>query len=229
MPDWQKLVLERLSGCWLTSAQQNEIVVELAAHLEDRFELERASGLDESEAIRRTLDEVDNWRVLARRIHQARRQEDLVNHRTKSIWVPGLVCSLAAMGSRMLLVMAGIEPRVLYAGSKVASAGLEIYLPWLVMLPVIGALAAYLSRRADGRRPARLVAALFPSLVFVGLFLFGLTVTIFSHHPTPPRQLFFAFGVAILNWIVIPGAALFLGAVPFIRPVRLGEARLAGQ
>lgn len=152
-----------------------------------------------------------------------------MNHRTKSIWVPGLVCTLAAMGSRMLLVMVGIEPRVLNAGSKMASAGLEIYLPWLVMLPVIGALAAYLSRRGDGRRPALIVAALFPCLVFVGLFILGLTVTVLSRHPTPPRELFFAFAVAELNWIVIPGAALFLGALPFLRPLRLGEVPLARQ
>lgn len=229
MPDWQRLVRERLSGCGLPAAQQNEVFVELAAHLEDRFELERASGLDEPEAFRHALNEVDNWRALARKIHRARRQEVVMNHRTRSLWVPGLVCTLAAMGSRMLLVMAGIGPRVLYAGSKAASAGLEIYLPWLVMLPAIGALAAYLSQRADGRRPARIVAALFPCLVFVGLFILGLTVTILSRHPTPPRQLFFAFAVAELNWIVIPGAALFLGALPFIRSVRLGDAPLAGQ
>ena len=229
MRDWQKLVRERLSGRGLTAAQQDEVVAELAGHLEDRYERERALGLDVPDAIRCALNEVDDWHALARRIYRARRQEDLMNYRTKSLWVPALVCTLAAMGSRMLLMIEGIEPRVLYAGSKAGSMGLEIYLPWLVMLPVIGALAAYLSRRADGKRPARIVAALFPSLIFVGLFLLGLTVTIFSHHRTPARELLIAFGLAELNWIVIPGAALFLGALPFLRPVRLGDARLAGQ
>ena len=137
MRDWRKLVRERLSGRGLAVAQQDEVVTELAGHLEDRFERERALGLDEPDAIRCALNEVDDWHALARRIHRARRQEDLMNYRTKSLWVPALVCTLAAMGSRMLLMIEGIEPRVLYAGSKAGSMGLEIYLPWLVMLPVI--------------------------------------------------------------------------------------------
>ena len=140
-----------------------------------------------------------------------------MNHRTKSLWIPGLVCLTAAMASRMFLMRLGVEPRVFVMGSSAASAGLELYLPWLMLLPLVGAIGAYLSRRADGKRAARLAAALFPAIVLIGLFAIGLTVSVLFERGIHARSQFTALGIYTLDWIVLPGACLLIGALPFVR------------
>jgi hypothetical protein len=114
----------------------------------------------------------------------------------------------------------GVQPKIIWYGSTV---GLELYFPWLMMLPVFGGLGAYLSQRAHGEVRARLAAALFPVIVLSGLFC---TILMFSglieRHLTW-RALPVAFALTILNWVLIPGAALALGALPFLRASHLRE------
>ena len=65
MPDWRALVSEHLRLLELTSEENREVVAELAAHLEDVYEEQIGKGLSESEAQRRTLNEIVRWRLLA--------------------------------------------------------------------------------------------------------------------------------------------------------------------
>jgi hypothetical protein len=51
MPDWQELVRQRLSGLALDTAERKEIQAELAAHLEESYEVFCAEGLPEREAV----------------------------------------------------------------------------------------------------------------------------------------------------------------------------------
>ena len=82
MRDWNALVRERLSGRGLTDVQQDEVVAELAAHLEDLYEHERSLGATENGAISRALDEVADWRRLSRNISRSKNEEEQMNHRT---------------------------------------------------------------------------------------------------------------------------------------------------
>jgi hypothetical protein len=89
-----------------------------------------------------------------------------------------------------------------------------VALSWLALLPLCGAAGAYLSRRAGGASLNCLVAGTFPALAMLGVFCLLLPIGIviqrnafLIHHPL-------YFGLALLNWTVLPGALLLLGAVP---------------
>jgi hypothetical protein len=222
--DWQTLVRERLGGRGLSCAQQDEIIAELAAHLEDLYEELRAHGSNEPDAIHRALDEVSDWRQLSRKIYRAKEREDQVKNRAKSLWIPGLVCGFVSMASLSVLSHAGLPPRIVLVGSN---ASLQLPIQWFLMLPFFGALGAYLSRRADGPRISRIAAALSPSIVLLGMLFFGAIVSVFVDRNSHTYRLPFLFGLVTFNWVVLPGALLFLGALPFLkarRDQRFGEA-----
>ncbi len=219
MRDWGALVHEHLGGLELAPAQQEEIVAELAGHLEDLYEERRAQGLGESEAIERALDEVADWRRLARKIHRAKREEENMNNRTKSLWLPGLVSLAAANGFLMILQRAGLPIHLF----KLGSIGMPVYVPWLVVMPLFGALGAYLSRRGGGDRLARLTAGLFPSFVMLGLICAVVLATLIVNRGG--GGLFaVAIFLGIFFWVVLPGVALLLGALPFLKAPKLRQS-----
>ena len=69
MPDFQKLIRERLRGARLSPVREAEIVDELAQHLSDRYEALRAAGSSEAEASRLVVAELDQ-RDLARELQR---------------------------------------------------------------------------------------------------------------------------------------------------------------
>jgi hypothetical protein len=210
MSDWNALVRERLDLTNPSPEEQEQIVSELASHLDDLFEEYRAHGLSESEAVTRAIHEVTDWRGLAQNIQRAK-QEESMNPRTKQLWLPGLVNLTIAMVLLMLEIRTGVQPRVYNA----QYAAMVLYFPWLAILPFCGALGAYLSRRAGGDRWARLATASFPAAAYLGCFILIFLVTRFG----PDRFVSLsALGVVVSTWVVIPGAALLLGALPFFGP-----------
>src|SRR5260370_6232177 len=88
MPDWQEFVCQRLSGLALDAEEKDEVQVELAAHLEESYEVFCKEGLPEREALHRTFEQVADWRGLQRRIFLPKRSG---HPKPKSIhppWVP---------------------------------------------------------------------------------------------------------------------------------------------
>jgi len=132
-----------------------------------------------------------------------------MNRRIKALWVPGLV-SLTGSMAWMLILQQSIPP----SQRPLNHAGLPLMyqLLWLANLPLFGAVSACLSRRAGGSRSVVFTAVLFPSIVMIPLWV---TLATRMSHPSP-RQ-FFGLFCGVLNWIVLPGVALFLGAVPFLK------------
>jgi hypothetical protein len=233
--DWNVLVREKFSGKGLTQLQQAEVVSELAAHLEDLYEHERSLGITEAEAISRVLNEVENWRQLSRNISRSKIKEGQMNYRTRSLWLPGLATLTSAMAALAIINRFDLQPRIFWYGSL---AVVQMYLPWLAILPIFGAMGAYLSRRANGNLKARLAAATFPALVPFAIFCPAIAVaTVTEHHPNwqaqagmaahiyfkSPNALPVAFAVMVFNWVLLPGAALALGALPFLRKSHLRE------
>jgi len=219
--DWNVLVRERFSGRGLTELQQTEVISELAAHLEDLYEHQRSLGITEAEAISRALNEVNNWRQLSRDISRTKKPEGHMNYRTKSLWLPGLTTLTAAMGTLMIMTRFNIEPKMIWHGSI---AVVQLYLPWLAALPFIGGLGAFLSQRAQGQMGARLVAALFPALVPFAVFCPAIVVSAVLEHHLTWTVVPYAFAVLLFNWVLLPGAALSLGALPFLRSSQVREA-----
>ena len=216
MHDWNVLVQERFNGRGLTELQQAEIVSELAAHLEDLYEHERSLGITDAEAISHALNEVDNWRQLSRNINRTRKTEGQMNSRTKSLWLPGLTTLTAAMGGLAIITRFNLEPRIYWHGSL---AVVQMHLPWLAILPIIGGVGAYLSRLANGNLKMRLAAATFPALVPFALFCPGIALAAVTDHHASWQVLPVAFSLMVLNWVLLPGAVLTLGALPFLRNV----------
>ena len=133
-----------------------------------------------------------------------------MNRRTHTLWIPALITFFGASLSLAVCQFFGPQPHIVSIGK----AWFWLYWWWLATLPIFGAVGAYLSRRAHGTPFARLAAGLFPSLVmFVVLcvlFPWGLVIDGFDF------LRLVGFGLGALNWIVIPGIASLLGALPFL-------------
>src|SRR5271155_960828 len=235
MPDWEALVAERLGGLEADAARREEVVRELAGHLEDYY-LEKCSrGFSPAAAMKLALAQVADWRELTRKIRLAKREEESMNDRTKGYWLPGLVAFTASMMWLMILQLA-IPIRhsryltdhfiAAHAGSGPrleSNIGLQIYylaapyLLWLLAQPLFGALGAYLSRRGGGELRARMVAGIFPSLMFLCALSFVFVIAVFvERNPfVLGHPLYFA--VILLPWVVFPAATLALGVLPFLR------------
>jgi hypothetical protein len=139
--------------------------------------------------------------------------QPLLNHRTRTVWLPGLTSLGASMAVLMASTRAGLHPFFLARGL----ANQVAYLPWLLLLPACGAAGAYLSGRGGGERPARAVAGLFPAitLLVLGSFLTLARVVVFVE----PR--WFHTSLAVTLGVVAPGAALLLGTLPFLKTAKL--------
>jgi hypothetical protein len=224
MPEWKALVRERVGNLGLTPSQEEAIVVELASHLEEVYEDACAQGLCKSEAFERSLAQVADWRSLSRKIQSAKHKEGMMNQRTKTLWLPGLISLTAAMVFLMISEFFSLQPRFLAPGYFAAvhtstisvNVPLVAYLPWLCLLPFCGAVGAFLSRRGGGQRPACLTAGLFPWIALfrlVGFLTLNGQIVPFKHE-------WFGFVIALLLVSVPPGIALLLGVIPFLKDTR---------
>src|SRR5260370_2430905 len=74
MPDWRRLVRERLPALHLRPERESEIVAELALQLEEAYADAVAGGADEEEALRRALAQLGDWDKLGRGIDLSERR-----------------------------------------------------------------------------------------------------------------------------------------------------------
>lgn len=92
-----------------------------------------------------------------------------------------------------------------------------ISLPYLV-LPFLGALAAYLSLRMKGSVAERILSALFPVFASVAVFAVRVVYGLFFEG-VPYTLPHFLLGLSVtLMFVVAGGLLLVLGAWPFCRP-----------
>jgi hypothetical protein len=215
MPDWREIVRARLTPLGLDAKGEEEIVAELAGHLEDVYEDWVRQGKSESEAAEFALSTAADWDEVRREIQVAANEEVIMNHRVKALWLPG-ACTIA-LSDVLLRLLQGMPaaPPVTWVWH---GAYLLVYWQWLLCLPLIGALGAYWSRRVGGKLLERALAASFPALTWMGfpglLLPFVLVFHWIVYHDLKlaPPALFF-----LLGWVVLPGASLLLGALPFFR------------
>lgn len=208
MPDWAALVRDNLRPLHLPAKHQQEVIAELAAHLEDLYEERLGQGLSEREAVEEVVNQVVRWRSLANRIQRAKLKEEIMNSRTKHFWLPGLVSLTLAMILLAPLITISMQPRFL------GRSPLEmVLLPWLVLLPLCGASGAYLSRRGGGNPRARLVAGLFPTIALLTLG----SILVVTRLLTFARPEWWYGSVALAVGIIFPSAALLIGTLPFLR------------
>jgi hypothetical protein len=200
MPDWQRLVADRLAHTDLLPEVQREVVAEIAAHLEERYaELLRAGSSDPEQ---QTLQQVSDWRALCRNIRRSKEEPMSV---VRKIVMPGVAAVIAAVAALKVFVYLLIVPQPCGPDLTCISVSADgpAYLPWLATLPLAGALAAGLARRMGARPRQRLIAAVFPALyLFAEMVVVGLFSAFFWRIP--------------VYWVLIPAVVCAIGAIPFL-------------
>src|SRR5260370_35575449 len=114
MPDWQELVRQRLSDLANDAEEKDEVQVELAAHLEESYEVFCKEGLPEREALHRTLEQVADWRDLQRRICIAKRSGHPMQKRMHQLWIPGLLTLTLSVVFLVTLQKLGFNARMVF-------------------------------------------------------------------------------------------------------------------
>jgi len=221
MPDWKQVVSEHL----VPMKHEPEVIAELANHLEDFHAGLLADGAEESEAEERTMQELANSRGLAAKIMRAR--EGSMNHRSKALWLPGLVSFTASAGSLAILqtiaLQTGWALTGMVATSRTARSfmGLNLlwYALWLISQPVCGALAAWLSKRAGGFRSEFVTAGLFPSLIMLVVMCLVVMYAVGVEQNPYILSNWKMIGQAMAAWVLLPGLGLLMGTLPFWRAV----------
>ncbi len=211
MPNWQELVRQRLSGLALDAAEKDEIHAELAAHLEESYEVFCKEGLPQREAVQRTLVQVADWQDLQRKILIARRREQPMQKRVHQLWIPGFLTLTLSMIFLITLQKLGFQPRIVGSGPNT----ILFYAPWLASLPFFGALGAYLSAWGGGLLGTVLLASVFPVLALTAAFLLMFPIGFVIERIIGSPVDFSIVATAILRdgigWILVPGVALLAG------------------
>ena len=213
MRDWAELVRQRLSGLALDAQEKDEVHAELAAHLEESYEALLNQGLPEQVAFHRVLSQVTNWRDLQRKIFIAKRSGHIMKKRLHQLWIPGFLTMALSIVFLVTLQKLGLNARMVFW----RDSDIFFYAPWLVSLPFLGALGAYLSSRAGGSRGTALLASIFPALALTLTFLLMFPIDMIIE-PIIGRKVDFSIVAATLlkdgiGWILVPGAALLAGGV----------------
>ncbi len=71
MPDWNKMVREKLGTLPLINGRRDEVIEELAQQLESAYEEALAQGINEQEALRRSLAQFKDWEKLRSEVFQS--------------------------------------------------------------------------------------------------------------------------------------------------------------
>ncbi len=213
MPDWQELVRKRLSGLSLDIGEKEEVCKELAGHLEETHECLRKGGLRDADAMQRALAQVVDWHDLQQKIVIAKRRGHIMKKRLRQLWVPGFLALILSMLFLVTLQKLGFQLRIVGRGPNT----IFFYVPWLLSLPFIGALGAYLSSRAGGSRGTMLLASVFPVLALTAAFLSMFPIGLIIERVTGSQGDFSIVATVLLRdgigWLLIPGAALLVGGL----------------
>jgi hypothetical protein len=211
MPDWEKLVRECLSDLAFEPRGQREVIAELAAHLEETYEALLREGMTETGAVHRALSQVTDWNDLQRKIRSSRTRKDTMTNRVTQLWLPGFLTFVLSSSIFALLQIYGPKPWIVARNGNLAEA--VLFVPWLLALPLVGAMGAYLSWRAGGSQRAMLSSIVFPVLPFLASILvvlpFSLIFDRFIGHNTAPIALL----MSLFGWVLAPGVALLAGGL----------------
>jgi hypothetical protein len=244
MADKQRLIRKRLGKLGLGTRREEEILHELGDHVEDHAAALEARGVAREAATREALNSVSDWPELRKQILEAENEEGTVNYRTKVLWLPALFALAMSSGLLALLQYFGLLPRFYYLSMGFSTTYLAhrvgpvlvpptssftLYIPWVIALPVVGAVTAFCSLRAGGKARHRILAALAPSLVWLCFLLVSPVISsrIYTfmylldlrhgNSSFPLISCLTTYLTHLVSWVLGPSILLFLGAAPFLR------------
>jgi hypothetical protein len=226
VPDSRQAVRRRLGPLSLDSARAGEIVAELADHVDDLAEEWLRRGVDAERAMALALRSIPDWDELRLEIERAEQEEDIMNHRIKALWLPGICTTILVMLWFQLTEWAWPLHHFLWSWRGVV---FFLYWPWLLLLPAVGAMGAYWSRRAGARPAERAFVGVLPALGLIGfltlLYISAWVLSLDEGRAHLPGLL--PLALFVLSVGILPAAALLLGALPFLRSSPQETAREA--
>jgi hypothetical protein len=153
---------------------------------------------------------------LKSKIESSREKERPMNSRVLQFWLPAFLTILLAMGLLMIIEALGFEPWVssAWGGPQGTVPVAVVYLPWLITLPFIGALGAYLSGRAGAPAWAVFSSVVFPASPYLAFFVIGLPTAVLLDGHVAHNVMLSAFFVGFGVWVILPTMALLAGGVP---------------
>ena len=135
----------------------------------------------------------------------------------KKVWLPGAASCLLFFGLYFrLYFMFSLLPVYTNVDSS-QHRFLFISIPYLAVMPFVGALGAYLSRRMKGSVVERILSALFTVFTFAALFAVRIVYGLFFEREPYTLHHFMAGLSVTLIVIIVGGLFLVLGAWPFCR------------
>jgi len=205
MPDWKQIVRKNLRVLGVCSPEFTE---ELAAHLEDSYEVLLCEGLPADAAFQRTMGQIEGRRRV--RLVMRFLQEELMTGFIRQAALPGLLTSAAAVFFYRALQLAHTQTKVIWL------VGGQLPLWWWCLLPICGALGALLSQSNRGSRLQRIAASLLPSWVMgtfiLLMFAVGFTLSGSVSHYWPVSDRLESMGLVPPGFVLIPAAFSLLGA-----------------
>jgi hypothetical protein len=226
--DWEELVRAKLAALAIEPREKREVIEELAAHLEETYEDLRGRGFTEEDAARRSLSEVKDWHDLQRRVQTARMKENIMTNRITQFWLPGLLTFTLSMGLLELVQKFFPQPFILRLDHPPV---LLFYVPWLLTLPLAGAIGACLSTRAGGSRRMTLLSSVFPVLPLAIIFLMAIPVGLVLSHTLSHGIVAAAFLTLGVEWVAVPALVLLVGGflAQFLFSRRSDSRRIASS
>src|SRR6267378_7103439 len=112
---------------------------------------------------------------------------------------------------KAMLLKFGLQPRIVSWGG---ADTVLFYVPWLLTLPLFGALGAYILLRAGASARAILFSGNFPMLSLAACFFVILPLSFVLDRSASFQPTLAGFLGLLLSWVVAPGAALLIGALP---------------
>ena len=184
--------------------------------------------MTDEEAHATAWGEVRDWELLAREI--CKNRGDYMTDRVKAFWIPGATALLTSSLLERLFYAAGSSPRTGYSGGTLMLCralqymhplGLVVIKPlFLVLLPLCGAMAAWMARRSGAPLHGRVLAATFPSLAMaaclIGSAILGLAVDFFVPGYVHLSLLLPGLAQYLVAFVIVPAISLSIGALPFL-------------
>ncbi len=137
-----------------------------------------------------------------------------MNMRVRQLWAPALSTFLVSVSVQLAgLSVPQLPPWVLFAPNGVSVVLAPL---WILALPFIGALGAWLSLRAGGNIRDRLLAALGSAWLSGGMVTLGVPLSmVIERHPSLRVKLT-AYIAYMFGWCLNPAVLLALGALPWL-------------
>lgn len=223
MPDWQLILRARLAPLHLSPHGEADVFDELGAHFEQLYEEAIAAGASPQQALAQATAQVADWKRFRRDLRRSK--EDLMALWKRTLLVPALSSSLVIHAVSWGIYLSGWKPPV----HARWPFGATEWLVWMAAAPLSGALGAWMSRRAGGSLRDRLLSGLAPVAIPAALLVLSFLLDMFDHPRFTLAQSAHALVGYTLDWVLLPAAALLLGAllVAFTRPP--APAAIAGD